>query len=116
MLLYTTSGGSNNNALAVLTIDAPQIIFAIDPVFALAEFFTSGLPKSDEAAVGTQPEALTQDSHTVTQQGSSTDFRLDLHEVSIVVLEDDTDSESQAIKLGIDQIQVSQQVGGVLLM
>ncbi|KAL1697196.1 hypothetical protein GGG16DRAFT_107114 [Schizophyllum commune] len=114
MLLYTTSGGSNNNALAVLTIDAPQIIFAIDPVFALAEFFTSGLPKSDEAAVGTQPEALTQESHTVTQQGSSTDFRLDLHEVSIVVLEDDTDSESQAIQLGIDQIQVSQQ--GILAL
>lgn len=109
MLLYTTSGGSNNNALAILTIDAPQVIFAMDPVFALAEFFTSAFPAQGDAGQDEIPDASAADSAPSSDDVSSTDFRLDLHEVSVVVLEDDADSESQAIKLGINQILLSQQ-------
>ncbi|KAF8898743.1 hypothetical protein BD779DRAFT_1795358 [Infundibulicybe gibba] len=80
MVLYTMSGGSSGTALAVLTIDSPQIIFAVDPVIALLNFFNSAqLPPRH------------------------------LLPMSWRVLEDDTNPESQSIKLFIEQVMLSQQ-------
>ena len=41
----------------------------------------------------------------------SFDFRVDLHDVSVSILEDDTHADTQAIKLSVKQLLVSQQVG-----
>ncbi|KAJ6604648.1 vacuolar protein sorting-associated protein 13 [Mycena vulgaris] len=107
MVLYTMTGGVNPTALAVLTVDSPQVIFAVDPVIALLRFFTSaftGAPSDqlDEENVPENPPAEPQTQTTV-------DFRVDLHDVSVSVLENDADAESPAMKLTINQVLLSQQ-------
>lgn len=114
MLLYSMSGGPGSS-LAVLTVDSPQIIFAVDPVISLMEFFTY----TEDASIG---DGRSVSSPGVTEQGvigvpqvqeqnqSTIDFRLDLHEVSVSVLENDADPESRALRLYVSQISISQQV------
>jgi vacuolar protein sorting-associated protein 13A/C len=113
MLLYTTSGGPGHSSLAVLTVDTPHIIFSLAPVFALAEFFTSAFNTSDPVldyttgapkTVGEGKASAAADEQALFQ------FRIDLHDVSISVLENDLDTDSQAIRLTVAQISLSQQV------
>jgi len=107
MLLYTMSGGQNSSSLAVLTVDSPRIIFAIDPVISLLEFFTSAFAGPSSQSVSSQvPEVQEEEP----QSKGTMDFRFDLHDVSISVLENDADAESRAIRLYINQILLSQQV------
>lgn len=103
MILYTMSGGKNGSALAIVTVDSPQIIFAIEPVIALLNFFTSATNDAPP------PEDYGQREITDSQQ-SHLDFRVDLHDVSVSILENDADAASQAIRLSINQILLSQQV------
>lgn len=107
MVLYTMSGGPDSSALAVMTVDSPRIIFAVDPVFALLSFFTSFNSNPSDGSDQTLSQAAIDDN----KPQSSLDFRVDLHDVSISVLENDSDTDSQSIKLTIDQILLSQQVG-----
>lgn len=108
MVLYTMSGGSNNSSLAILTVDSPKIIFAIEPVIALLNFFTSATATRESSP---PPEdGLTTHIEAAEPQQSRLDFRVDLHDVSVSILENDADSESQAIRLTINQILLSQQV------
>lgn len=109
MVLYTMSGGTNGSALAIVTVDSPQIIFAVDPVFSLLKFFTSAFPTQppvEELEYSTTTEVVAKQPQT----SQSLDFRIDLHDVSISVLESDADPDSQSIKLTIHQISISQQV------
>jgi vacuolar protein sorting-associated protein 13A/C len=109
MLLFTMSGGQNGLSVAILTVDTPQIILAIDPVISLLVFFTSAPPV--EEADNDEVEGLTvRDSSPKGDSGSSLDFRVDLHGVAVTILENDTDANSQAIKLSINEILLSQQV------
>lgn len=102
MILYTASGGS---ALAILTVDSPQVIFALDPVFALVDFFTA--PFSHNRHEGEQP---TSEVHaTEASSVTSLDFRFDLHDVVVTVLEDDTNPSTQSIRLSISQVMLSRQ-------
>lgn len=106
MVLYTNSGGINPSALVVATIDSPQVIFSIDPVFALADYFMSAFPPTSQPSEGD-----IQTSETNQNVSSSTlDFRVDLHDLSINVLEDDTMADTRAISLSIRQVLLSQQV------
>ncbi|KAF8168100.1 vacuolar protein sorting-associated protein 13 [Crassisporium funariophilum] len=109
MLLYTMSGGSESSSLAILTVDSPQIIFAVDPVISLLDFFTSASSNADAPSRQTA-EFNGQESQTPGQ----VDFRLDLHDVSISVLENETDTDTRAIRLYINQILLSQQ--GILAL
>jgi vacuolar protein sorting-associated protein 13A/C len=82
MLLYTMSGGQSGSALAILAVDSPQIILALDPIFALLAFFTAPAQSPPPSEV-----SLTQSSsHGSRSQSTTVDFRLDLHEVSVCVL------------------------------
>jgi len=102
MVLYSSSGTS---ALVIMTVDAPHIIFSVEPILLLLSFFTSG-PSS--------PKIPDKDDERETKKEfspvSTTDLRLELHDVSVSVLEDDTNPCSQAIRLRINQILISQQV------
>lgn len=110
MLLFTMTNGQGPS-LAVLTVDSPQIIFAIDPVISLLEFFTSAFNNSVYQAPPTDPITDTDNATgTLEQSPGNLDFRVDLHDVSISVLENDEDTESRAIRLYISQILLSQQV------
>ncbi|KAJ7634302.1 vacuolar protein sorting-associated protein 13 [Mycena polygramma] len=113
MVLYTMTGGANPSALAILTVDSPQVIFAVDPVIALLRFFTSaftGVPggKPNEETVSEVQEVAEPQNQT------TLDFRVDLHDVSVSVLENDADAESPAMKLTINQVLLSQQ--GILAL
>jgi vacuolar protein sorting-associated protein 13A/C len=104
MVLYTASGGTNGSALAIISIDSPHIVFAVDPVVALLEFVTSGAcsNRTDDAMVDT--------AQVKSKPPPSVGLRIDLHDIAVSVLENDTDPESQAIQLVVNQIMLSQQV------
>ncbi|KAG2023495.1 hypothetical protein CC2G_001143 [Coprinopsis cinerea AmutBmut pab1-1] len=102
MILYTSSASTSQ---AVLTIDSPQIIFAVDPVFRLTQFFTSPFDQSR----GYTEEGMGNNDVSAKDAASQLDFRVDLHEVSISVLENDADPNTRAIRLYINQILFSQQ-------
>ena len=109
MLLYTTSGGSNPTSLAVLTVDSPRVIFAIDPVISLLNFFTSASHNTAPPSLSTEYISDHYD-HGVQDGHVRTDFRVDLHDVSFSILENEADSETRAICLYISQVSLSQQV------
>lgn len=48
MVHYSKSGGTEQSSLALVTIDSPKIIFSVDPLFALTEYFWSALPVENE--------------------------------------------------------------------
>lgn len=106
MVLYTNSGGIDPSALVVATIDSPQVIFSIDPVFALADYFLSAFPSSSPP-VDTDVQSA---EATENARGSTIDFRVDLHDLSVIVLEDDAKPDTRAISLSIRQVLLSQQV------
>lgn len=120
MVLFTMSGGKENSSLAIVTIESPKLLFTLDPVFALANFFSSaftapqehpgdGLTESDIKAL-TTVKTKTDMEPTPTQPENSLAFRVDLNDVSVTLLENDTDANSQAVRLSIQQVMMSQQV------
>lgn len=116
MLLYTSASGSERSSLVVLTVDSPHILFSLAPVFALTEFFTNAFEAPDPGIDETEvPKALEKGNpNPAPDEQASVQFRIDLHDVSISVLEDDLDSDSQAIRLTVAQISLSQQ--GILAL
>lgn len=109
MVLYTTSGkGSEQSALVLVTIDSPKMIFTVEPIFALVDFVTSAFPSSlNENGPSPSPEVSPDPSSSASPQLA---FRVDLHDASISILENDSDPETQAIQVTIKQILMSQQV------
>ncbi|KAG8981485.1 hypothetical protein FRB94_008774 [Tulasnella sp. JGI-2019a] len=117
MVLYTTAAGSNGSASAVVSIDSPKIIFAMDPVFALVELLNSPFSKgtadvSQDHGGEVGPPKAVETAPSTAQSAMS--WRLDLHEVSISILEKDDDPNTQAIQLSIKEVLMSQQ--GVLAL
>lgn len=112
-ILYTTAGDTPGSSLAVLTIDSPRIIFAVDPVIAVAEFFTSAFSETSYALSSEQDLSTESVYRTDTALESAFNYRVDLHDASISVIENDADSNSQAIELTIKQILLSQQARSV---
>lgn len=114
MVLYTTAGGSNGSASAIVSIDSPKIIFAVDPVFALLELLSSpfdkGTPTEDTQDQGGEVVSSKGPGTTASSEQSALSMRLDLHEVSISILEKDDDPNTQAIQLSIKEVLMSQQV------
>jgi vacuolar protein sorting-associated protein 13A/C len=113
MLLYTTSGGSEPTSLALLTVDSPHILFSLPPVFALTEFFMSAFGTSDTVVGYTSEAPNTLEGGKVNApavEKPPLQFRIDFCDVSISVLEDDLDADSQAIRLTVAQISILQQV------
>ncbi|XP_006454344.1 hypothetical protein AGABI2DRAFT_114096 [Agaricus bisporus var. bisporus H97] len=111
MVLYTATS-QPRAALAVVTVDSPQIIFSLHPLFALLNFFTNQVLETSTQATVDQEAPPSQPSTSGVQ--AALDFRLDFHDVAISVLENDQDPNTQAIRLSIRQISVSQQ--GVLAL
>lgn len=111
MLLFTSSGGTDKSSIAVMTVDSPQVIFAVEPIIGLIEFFTSAF-NGDREEPQTDEEAESELAATG-PTSSAMNFRLDLHDVSVSVLENDADANTRAIRLGIRKVLMSQQVSSV---
>jgi vacuolar protein sorting-associated protein 13A/C len=113
MILYSSSGaGSASSSFAVVMVDSPKILFALDPVFALLSFFTSAFPPVAPNSQSIEMRHLAEREAAQSSAGQSQfafAFRFDLHNTSITVLEDDEQLNSQAIWLAIKQISLSPQ-------
>jgi vacuolar protein sorting-associated protein 13A/C len=108
MILYSATS-QPRAALAVVTVDSPQIIFSMNPVFALLDFFVNQVEPETSTRATTDQEHPSSQASTMDAQ-PTLDFRLDFHDVVVSVLENDQDPNTQAIRLRIHQVLVSQQV------
>jgi vacuolar protein sorting-associated protein 13A/C len=108
MILYSTSGGPKPSSRAIVTIDSPKVIFSMDPVFALVDFFSSPFT-NPEASEGGNTGAQIEDVDN-NAQASELAYRVDIHDLSVNILENDADSHSQAIHLTVKEVSASQQV------
>ncbi|PPQ64275.1 hypothetical protein CVT24_008413 [Panaeolus cyanescens] len=119
MVLYTMTAGPSPASLAVLTVDSPHIIFAVDPVISLLDFFmspfaTDQIQQDTTSTISQSAQNTGAVSPASPTDSGAMDFRLDLHDVSICILEDDANAESRAIRLHVSQILLSQQ--GILAL
>jgi vacuolar protein sorting-associated protein 13A/C len=127
MASVSISGGQEKNLIALLTIDSPRIILALDYLFALKDFVDAGLatdeplPIEEEAEDtddnasdlmspdGTQtPESLAPAQPTV-DSGMNISFRVNLVDAQVVLIANPAISSSEAIVLGTKQVLVSKQ-------
>lgn len=111
MVLYTASG-LDPSGLVVITVDAPQVILAIEPVMCLLSFFINPAPSPKEASSQAVDQTVKAQSEAAAAKETSMSVRFDLHDVFISILEDDSNMDSQAIRLSIQHVLISQQVSG----
>ncbi|KIM32678.1 hypothetical protein M408DRAFT_326439 [Serendipita vermifera MAFF 305830] len=120
MVLFTMTGGKDSTSLAIVTVESPKFLFTLEPLFALGNFFASAFvtpPQTEEPTEvsKTQTSVKTKSQNEQpSQQENSLAFRVDLNDVSVTLLESDTDLNSQAVQLSIRQVMMSQQ--GVLAL
>jgi vacuolar protein sorting-associated protein 13A/C len=107
MVQYTKA--QDGSALAIVTIDSPRFILAVEPLAALLEFAVAPFKNTEAPPPEEEP---TPDGQTLlveekpAQGGLS--FRIDIVNSTVIVLADDTDRQTQAIQLVIKEILVSQ--------
>ncbi|UZJ53507.1 hypothetical protein CBS101457_002827 [Exobasidium rhododendri] len=133
MLSYTMAGGDEGSALALVTIDSPKIIFSLDPLFGLVNFFMSAF--EEEPASATIPADVasrkriesTKTGATAARQsqaskgkpadaaaGGELAFRINVVDPTIILLAAPERNDTLAIVLSIRQILMSQQ--GILAL
>ncbi|KAJ9479242.1 Vacuolar protein sorting-associated protein 13 [Pseudozyma hubeiensis] len=126
MMSYSMSGGDDGSALALITIDSPKVIFSLDPVFALLNFFMSAFPDTppeQEKPDGNTTVADT-DASAGPQRDSTTEqaapaagtlaFRVNVVDPTIILLAAPERHDTEAIVLSIKQVLMSQQ--GILAL
>lgn len=136
MMSYSVSGGDDGSVLALITVDSPKVIFSLDPVFALLNFFTSAFPDSPsedgkagttagttiansnatdgpQSASGPRADAAP-DGTQATAAAGSLAFRVNVVDPTIILLAAPERHDTEAIVLSIKQVLMSQQ--GILAL
>jgi len=141
MASVSISGGKNRHMIAILTIDSPRVIFALDYLFAVQAFVSTAfateeplkiddasqggtalLDDSDSAASahthGKAPPAATAsnlDKDASNAEGSmSMSFRVNIVDAQVILIANPTIANSEAIVLGTKQLLLSQQNASTL--
>lgn len=133
MASLTISGGKTRHMIAMLTIDSPRIILAIDYLFAIQAFANTAFAADEAAVVPEDPEDASgsdeQDSGVSTppdgtpevrrgksheeeagKEGAmSMSFRVNVVDAQVILIANPTISNSEAIVLGTKQVLLSQQ-------
>lgn len=129
MASLSISGGNEKHLIALLTIDSPRVILALDYLFALQRFATEALTTEepleieedtddDETASAesvrsqnqSQQQQVQDDNTDTTQQpGMSIAFRVNLVDAQVVLIANPTITSSEAIVLGTKQVLISKQ-------
>lgn len=127
MASVSISGGQQKSLIALLTIDSPRIILALDYLFALQAFANAGLATDEPLAIEEDTEAddAESDSDIMSPDGSRSpikpgvdeqnanamdiSFRVNLVDAQVVLLANPAISNSEAIVLGTKQVLVSKQ-------
>ncbi|KAI8957626.1 vacuolar protein sorting-associated protein 13 [Daldinia sp. FL1419] len=137
MASVSMSGGDERNLIAVIAIDSPRIIFALDYLFAIQKFVMTGLqadeppPATLESPVET-PDISDAESMQVQWTGASSRndgkgpqldskadkndnsklsiaFRVNIVDSQVILIANPLSSSSEAIVLGTKQVLLSQQ-------
>ena len=128
MASVSISGGQEKNLIALLTIDSPRIILALDYLFALQAFVNAGLATDEPLAIEEEAENEETDSdddimspdgsRTLEEPKTATDsadsgmninFRVNLVDAQVVLIANPAMANSEAIVLGTKQVLVSKQ-------
>jgi vacuolar protein sorting-associated protein 13A/C len=128
MASVSISGGQERNLIALLTIDSPRIILALDYLFALQAFVNAGLATDEPLAIEEQAEQdeIDSDDEIMSPDGSRTlekpktpeaptdngmniSFRVNLVDAQVVLIANPALASSEAIVLGTKQVLVSKQ-------
>ncbi|KAI7304485.1 vacuolar protein sorting-associated protein 13, partial [Hortaea werneckii] len=133
MASVSISGGEEKNLIALLTVDSPRVIFALDYLFALLNFVNTGMAQDeplvveeeeneeeqqpedeDTSSAGTQELAERQQRAQDKEQpqsegGMSISYRVNVVDAQVVLIANPAIGNSEAIVLGTKQVLVSQQ-------
>ena len=133
MASVSISGGDNKHLIALLTIDSPRIILALDYVFDVLAFVNAGLAqedalvvedvtdiesKTDEdddaASVGTEELVAAKGQSADAQEqksegGMTMSYRVNIVDAQVMLIANPAISNSEAIVLGTKQVLVSKQ-------
>jgi vacuolar protein sorting-associated protein 13A/C len=127
MASVSISGGQEKNLIALLTIDSPRIILALDYLFALQAFVNAGLATDEPLAIEEEAEhEEDSDNELMSPDGSRTleqpepaadlsdggmniSFRVNLVDAQVVLIANPAMANSEAIVLGTKQVLVSKQ-------
>ncbi|PSN61047.1 vacuolar protein sorting-associated protein 13 [Corynespora cassiicola Philippines] len=128
MASISISGGEDRHLIALLTIDSPRIILALDYLFALQAFLNAGLATDEPLTIDDETEDDDADSDTdlmspdgtrspeklpeepaLVENGMNISFRVNLVDAQVVLIANPAISTSEAIVLGTKQVLVSKQ-------
>ncbi|KAL7775008.1 hypothetical protein CFE70_005924 [Pyrenophora teres f. teres 0-1] len=128
MASVSISGGQERNMIALLTIDSPRIILALDYLFALQAFANAGLATDEPLIIeeeteldetDSDDEIMSPDGSRVIEQlpspeestdnGMNISFRVNLVDAQVVLIANPAMASSEAIVLGTKQVLVSKQ-------
>jgi vacuolar protein sorting-associated protein 13A/C len=127
MASVSMSGGQEKNLIALLTIDSPRIILALDYLFALQAFINAGLATDEPLAIEEESEADDNESTDLmspdgsrtlekpeaakpaSDDGMKVSFRVNLVDAQVVLIANPALASSEAIVLGTKQVLVSKQ-------
>ncbi|KAH9862571.1 hypothetical protein IAQ61_009988 [Plenodomus lingam] len=128
MASISISGGQEKNLIALLTIDSPRIILALDYLFALQAFVNAGLVTDEPLNVeeemkhedtdsddeimlpdGSQAIERPQARPKSTNTTMNISFRVNLVDAQVVLIANPALASSEAIVLGTKQVLVSKQ-------
>ncbi|KAI7043547.1 vacuolar protein sorting-associated protein 13 [Hortaea werneckii] len=134
MASVSISGGQERHLIALLTVDSPRVIFALDYLFALLNFVNTGMaqdeplvveeeeeneeeqqPENEDASsAGTQELVERQRRAQEKEQpqaegGMSISYRVNVVDAQVVLIANPAIGNSEAIVLGTKQVLISQQ-------
>ncbi|TVY16543.1 Vacuolar protein sorting-associated protein 13 [Lachnellula arida] len=135
MTSVTISGGKERSLIAIVAVDSPRVIFALDYLFAIQAFVTEGLaveepmkPEEDESTIGSPVESETDSlkpplpsrANTIASTTAETPaepeessmsiaFRVNVVNAQVILIANPLSSSSEAIVLGTKQILIAQQ-------
>ena len=131
MASVSISGGKDRHLIALLTVDSPRVILALDYLFAVKNFVDIGLANDEPLAIENEEvdaddseSAKSDPSQAVTQRrsapaadghedakddGMTISYRVNVVDAQIVLIANPTISNSEAVVLSTKQVLVSQQ-------
>ncbi|GAA94842.1 hypothetical protein E5Q_01496 [Mixia osmundae IAM 14324] len=113
MVAYSAAGGKDPIAIANITIDSPTLVFSVDPLFALLNYFTSAFDSAAPAvkSAETKADEAEEENEEIqpAQSVSALSYRVNLVQPKIMLLADPNRHDSEAVVLTIDRLQMAQQ-------
>lgn len=136
MASVTISGGKDRHLIAILTVDSPRVIFALDYIFAVQSFASSAFPPQEQSQVDELPEeaATLEESDSdvgtpieqrlakfeskvnpvVNANPMTMSFRINVVDAQVILIANPTILNSEAIVLGTKQVLFSLQNASTL--